>query len=137
MFCSLFSSIAIAWGIWILIVRSYGQKGILPWCYAPIAQSNSSQTQRIVEKHGFCTMIKHQLIHHREFLAKNKTGIMHQPSYSPGLGPAYFFLFPKLKTTFKGKRFATIEEMKEKSKQELLAILKSAFQKCFEDLKNR
>ena len=33
----------------------------------------------------------------------------------------------------KGKRFATIEEIKEKSKQELLAIPKSAFQKCFED----
>ena len=30
-------------------------------------------------------------------------------------------------------RFATIEEIKEKSKQELLAILKSTFQKCFED----
>ena len=37
----------------------------------------------------------------------------------------------------KGKRFATIEEIKEKSKQELLAISKSAFQKCFEDWKKR
>ena len=35
----------------------------------------------------------------------------------------------------KGNRFATIEEIKEKSKQELLAILKSAFQKCFENWK--
>ena len=31
------------------------------------------------------------------------------------------------------KRFATIEKINEKSKQEQLAILKSAFQKCFED----
>ena len=33
-------------------------------------------------------------------------------------------------------RFATTEEIKKKSKQELLAISKSAFQKCFEDWKN-
>ena len=33
----------------------------------------------------------------------------------------------------KGKRFATIEEIKEKSKQELFAILKSVFQKYLED----
>ena len=52
------------------------------------------------------------------------------------LGPADFFLFPVLKTPTKGKRFATIEEIKEKSKQELLAVAKSAFQMCFEDWKN-
>ena len=47
-----------------------------------------------------------------------------------------FFLFPKLKIPMKGKRFATFEERKEKSQQELLAILKRALQKCFEDWKN-
>ena len=36
-----------------------------------------------------------------------------------------------------GKRFATIEEIKEKSKQELLAIPKGAFQKYFEEWKKR
>ena len=51
----------------------------------------------------------------REFLAKNKTIIMPQPSYSPDLASADFVLFPKLKTPVKGKRFATIEEIKENS----------------------
>ena len=37
----------------------------------------------------------------------------------------------------KGKRFATIEEIKEKSKQELLAIPKTPFQKYFEDWRKR
>ena len=69
----------------------------------------------------------------RDFLTKNQTVIMPHPSYSPALSPADFFLFPKLKTPMKGKCFAMIEEIKEKSKQELLAMLKSAFQKCFED----
>ena len=62
---------------------------------------------------------------------------MPKPMYSPKLAPFDFFLFPKLKTPMKGKRVATIEEIKEKSKQELLAIPKSAFQKCLEDWKKR
>ena len=37
----------------------------------------------------------------------------------------------------KGKHFATIEEIKAKSKQELLAISKSEIEKCFEDWKKR
>ena len=49
------------------------------------------------------------------------------------LAPADFFLFPKLKTPMKGKRFATIEEIKGKLKEELLVIPKTMFQKCFED----
>ena len=60
-----------------------------------------------------------------------------QPRYSQDLVPADFFLMPKLKTPLKGKRFATIEEIKGKSKQEVLAIPKSALQKCFEDWKKR
>ena len=69
-----------------------------------------------------------------EFLAKNKTIIMPQPSFLKDLAPADFFLFPKLKTPRKGKHFAKIEEIKEKSKQELLAILKSTFSEVFRGL---
>ena len=64
------------------------------------------------------------LVH--ELLAKNKTVIIPQPPYSLGLVPVDFFLSPKLKTSMKGKYFATIEDIKEKSKQMLL-IPKSAF----------
>ena len=73
----------------------------------------------------------------RDFLAKNKTVIMPQSPYSPDLAPCDFFLFPKLKKPMKGKRFATIDEIKSESKNELMAIPKSAFQKCFGDLKKR
>ena len=71
----------------------------------------------------------------REFLAKNKNVIIPQPPYSQDLAPADFFLFRKLKTPIKGKRFGTIEDTKQKSKQELLVIPKNAFQKCFENWK--
>ena len=37
---------------------------------------------------------------------------MPQPSYSPDLDAADFFLFPELKTPRKGKGFATIKELK-------------------------
>ena len=71
----------------------------------------------------------------RKFVAKNKTVIMPQPPYSPDLAHADFFLFPKLQTLLKEKRCATIEEIKEKSIQELLAVPKSVSQKYFEDWK--
>ena len=67
----------------------------------------------------------------RKFLAK-KNVIMPKPPYAPDLAPTDFFLFPKPKTPLKGKRFATMEEIKGKSKQK---PWRSAFQKCFEDWK--
>ena len=51
--------------------------------------------------------------------------------------PAVFFLLTKLETSMKENRFTTIEEIKEKSKQELLAIPKSVFQKCVENWRTR
>jgi histone-lysine N-methyltransferase SETMAR len=49
----------------------------------------------------------------REFLAKNETTVEPQPPYSPDLAPADSFLFPKLKSTLKGRRFESIEETEE------------------------
>jgi len=53
------------------------------------------------------------------------------PPYSPDLVPAEFFLFPKLKTTLKGRRFQTIEKIQENAIRELRAITESAFQEAF------
>jgi len=63
----------------------------------------------------------------RNFLAKNETTIVSQPSYSPDLAPADFFLFPKLKSTLNGRCFDTIDEIQENSTNELFAIPKEAF----------
>ncbi|KAG5320098.1 SETMR methyltransferase, partial [Pseudoatta argentina] len=49
----------------------------------------------------------------RKFLAKNNTLMMPQPPYSPDLAPCDFFLFPKLKRPMKGRRYATIEEIRQ------------------------
>jgi len=57
----------------------------------------------------------HALLLIGEFLAKQDTIVVPQPPYSPDLAPADFFLFPKLKSTLKGRQFQTIEEIKENS----------------------
>jgi hypothetical protein len=36
---------------------------------------------------------------------------MDLPSYSPDLAPADFWLFPKLKSVLKGKRFSDVEDI--------------------------
>ncbi|UYV78041.1 hypothetical protein LAZ67_15003295 [Cordylochernes scorpioides] len=89
---------------------------------------------------------KNWLLHHdnapahtsllvRDFLAKNNTLMMPQQQYSPNLAPCDFFLFPKLKRPMKGRRYATLDEIKTASKEELKKIFKNDFLKCFEDWK--
>jgi len=73
----------------------------------------------------------------REFLANQDTIVMPQAPYSPDLAPADFFLFPKLKSTLKGRRFQTIEEIKENSLQDLRAIPQNTFQHAFQNWKKR
>ncbi|UYV69704.1 hypothetical protein LAZ67_7000325 [Cordylochernes scorpioides] len=91
---------------------------------------------------------KNWLLHHdnapahtsllvRDFLAKNNTLMMPQPPYSPDLAPCDFFLFPKLKRPMKGRRYATLDEIKTASKEELKKIFLNDFLKCFEDWKTR
>ena len=64
----------------------------------------------------------------RNFLVKNETTVAPQPPYSPDMAPADFLLFPKLKSTLKGRRFDTSDEIQKNSTKELFAILKEAFQ---------
>ncbi|UYV63995.1 hypothetical protein LAZ67_2006278 [Cordylochernes scorpioides] len=81
---------------------------------------------------------KNWLLHHdnapahtsllvRDFLAKNNTLMMPQPPYSPDLAPCDFFLFLKLKRPMKGRRYATLDEIKTASMEELKNIFKNDF----------
>jgi transposase len=73
----------------------------------------------------------------REFLAKQETIVVPQPPYSPDLAPADLFLFLKLKSTLKGRRFQTVEEIRENSLQDLRAIPQNTFQDAFQNWKKR
>jgi len=77
----------------------------------------------------------HTLLLAREFLAKNKTATMPQPPYSPAMAPCDFFPFPSIKRILKGRRFTSIDDIKSLPLNELKAILKIKFVKCFGDWK--
>ena len=139
-FCSLFSSIA----------NGVVHHEFLPQCRTLNKEYYLEVISRLHEavrqKHAELWKIQSRILHHdnapghirmlvREYL--DKTEIMPQPPHSLALAYTDFFLFPKLQTLMKGKRFAMIEEIKEQSKQELLPIPKSSFQKCFENWKKR
>jgi len=48
-----------------------------------------------------------------------------------------FFLFPKLKSALKGRRFDTIDKILKNSRNELFVIPKEAFQKAFQSWQKR
>jgi transposase len=69
----------------------------------------------------------------RSYLAKHQTSVVPHLPYSPDLAPADFFLFPKLKTTLKGRRL----QIQESAIKELRAITESALQEAFQQWKKR
>ena len=73
----------------------------------------------------------HSTIIIREFLIKNKTNTIQQPSNSPDMAPCDFFLFDRVKKRLRGTRFNSRKEVMEKSKT-ALTIPTIEFQKCFE-----
>ena len=73
------------------------------------------------------------LIH--SYLEKHQISVVPHSPYSPDLAAKEFFLFPKLKTTLKGRRFQTIEDIQENAIRELRAITEIAFQEAFQQRK--
>ena len=73
----------------------------------------------------------------REFLTKHETTVVPQPPYFLDLAPVDFFLFPKLKSSLKGRRFQTAEEIEENSIRDLRAIPQNTFQDAFQNWKTR
>jgi len=73
----------------------------------------------------------------RSYLAEHQTSVVPHPPYSLDLAPADFFLFPKIKTTLKERRFQTTEEIRRNAMRELRAIIGSAFQEAFQQWKKR
>ena len=71
------------------------------------------------------------------FLEKHGIPVLQQPPYSPDMAPCDFWLFPKLKTTLKGYRFESREEIMQNATAEMNTFPKEAFQKCFRHWKHR
>jgi len=71
----------------------------------------------------------------REILTKHETTVVPQLPCSPDLAPADFFLFPKLKSSLKGRRFQTVEEVEENLIRDLCTIPQNMFQDAFQNWK--
>jgi len=69
----------------------------------------------------------------REFLTKHETTVVPQPPYSSDLAPADFFLFPKLKSSLKDRRFQTVEEVEENLIRDFHTIPQNTFQDAFQN----
>ena len=55
-------------------------------------------------------------------LAKHQITQVTQPRYSPDLVPCDFWIFPKLKSPLKGKRFQTTDEIQDNTTGQLMVI---------------
>ncbi|CAK9809034.1 Protein GVQW3 [Anthophora quadrimaculata] len=73
----------------------------------------------------------------RQFCAKNHMTVLLQPPYSPDFAPYDFFLFSKLKSVLKGRRFNSVEDIKHNSSLALKDIPKEAYQDCMVKWKHR
>jgi hypothetical protein len=70
-------------------------------------------------------------------LAKHSIPVVPYPPYSPDLAPWDFFLFSRLKSTLKGKRFQDVTEIQLNTTRQLQAIPKQAYQTSIEKWKDR
>lgn len=74
----------------------------------------------------------HTALKTHEFLGQTNSVVAPHPPYSPDLAPADFFLFPKMKSKLKGRRFDTIEEIQRSSQEVLNTLQEQDFQQAFQ-----
>jgi hypothetical protein len=127
------------------------------WESACCDSSKSSPIREVAEEAGICKRSYHLILTDKlemrrvatkfvlqlltdvllihEFLTKHEATVVPQPPYSPYLAPADFILFPKFKSSLKGRWFQAVEEIEENSLWDLRAIPQNTFQgwkKCWE-----
>ena len=69
---------------------------------------------------------------HRAAVAND---LIQTATHEPDLVPCNFWLFPKLKSPLKGKRFQSVDEIQENTMGQLMAIPTKDFSECFEQWK--
>jgi histone-lysine N-methyltransferase SETMAR len=72
-----------------------------------------------------------------QLLAGKGISATDHPPYSPDLASADFWLFPKLMSVLKGKRFSDVENIKSSVKRILTDIPVQDFKNCFEQWPKR
>jgi len=120
--------------------------------FAVIRQNRRLTVREVAEEMGICKSSCHLILIEKqqmrrvaasrytsllihEFLTKHETTVVPQPPYSQDLAPADVFLFPKWKSSLKGRRFQTVEEIDENSIRDLRAVPQNTFQDAFQKWK--
>jgi hypothetical protein len=73
----------------------------------------------------------------QSFLAKHGIPVVRQALYSPDMAPCDFWLFCKLKRPLKDSHFDSCKDIMRNATKELRNLLEEAFQKCFQQWKER
>jgi hypothetical protein len=61
---------------------------------------------------------------------------LRHPPYSPDLVPADFFLFPKIKTQLKGRRFHSVGDIQRESQKVMDSLTQNDFKATFQQGRN-
>ena len=95
-------------------------------------EHSSVETVRMIQKATAMGNCDWQLHHNntathmsrlrQSFLVKHQITQVTQPPYCPDVAPCNYWLFPKLKSPVKGKRFQTMDEIQENMTGQLMAI---------------
>ncbi|KAJ4427413.1 hypothetical protein ANN_25035 [Periplaneta americana] len=78
----------------------------------------------------------HRAIIVKNFLARHNITALDHPPYTPDLSPPDYFLFPRLKSHLKGRRF-NAEEVIANATRALRRVSQNDFQACFQELYTR
>ena len=80
---------------------------------------------------------KHTSLIVKEYLAQKGVVELNHPPYTPDLSPPDYFLFHKIKSNLKGKRFQDIDDIQKNVTAELVRVTQADFHKCFKQLYER
>jgi hypothetical protein len=79
----------------------------------------------------------HAALSVQRFLVAKNMAVVPHPPYSPDLTPWDFFLFPRMKSNLKERRFQDVTEILEQSLTVPHAIPESQFKRCFQQWQKR
>ena len=79
----------------------------------------------------------HKCLFVTQYLAKHSVVTLPHPAYSPDLAPNDFSLYPTIKRSLKGRRFADINEVKMATSTSLNELEQLFFQRTFQSLPKR
>jgi transposase len=74
----------------------------------------------------------HRSVVVKDFLAETYVKTVQRPPYSSEMAAADFYLFPRLKSTLKGRRFCDTADISKNATEELKRLSQNGFQECFE-----